>query len=280
MNRLAFAALLVAGVVCWTNVDAQDVPDCYAPKELTSHRPRPNLSVAVLLDDTTLLNSELQKAVSTEIKRFIRKGAELHIFRFSAFVDGRYTSRAFSASFASPLPEGALYDIRKPVAKSFERCMEIQVIRANQAITAILQRYFSDASSSISKSEIVAAVRDLGDNVALRMAAQKRVLLMVSDMLENSELTSFYLRGGVRKIDPAAELAKVGKASLFTNLVGMNVYVIGAGVLPVDQKGGSALYRDEATMAALRDFWKQYLERSSGTLREFGQPLLLAPIGP
>jgi hypothetical protein len=175
------------------------------------------------------------------------------------------------------LREKDIYDIKKPTAKNFERCLQIQEIRAVSAVTAILHSYFESASSDISKSEIISALKAIGDSVVPQLNGQK-VVLVISDMLENSHITSFYSKGDVRKIEPAAELGKVVSKQLTTDFGGADVYVIGAGVLPSDQKGTSGSYRDQATMGALREFWKSYLEKSNGVLKGFGQPLLLAPI--
>ena len=103
---------------------------------------------------------------------------------------------------------------------------------------------------------------------------------MVSDMLENSNITSFYAPDtGPRKIDAAVELAKTDKAKVVTDYRGAKVYVIGAGVVPKSNKPRSGNYRSQEIMAPLKSFWAQYFEKSNAKLVEFGQPLLLAPLG-
>jgi hypothetical protein len=261
-----------------TACSAQAIPDCYAPKELVSLRPKATVSAVVLLDETTVFAEDIKPVIQAHVKNFVSPGLELLIYKFSAYVNGKYTSPVLAATFARPFTEKESYDVRKSSAKGFERCIEIQKIRAEVAIEAALRSFFSQATSDIPRSEIVAAMKDIGDNVLPRLTGQRKVVLLVSDMLENSQLSSFYSKGGVRKIDAQAELSKVNAKTLTTDLRRADVYVFGAGLLPSDVKQGAPTYRDQATMGALREFWKGHIEMSHGTLKEFGQPLLLSAI--
>ena len=109
-------------------------------------------------------------------------------------------------------------------------------------------------------------------------AAGERIVLVVSDMLENSSISSFYQRQAVRLISPQAELAKVEKESLFGDFGGVRVHVFGAGLVSEGAGPKDGVYRDPRTMQALERFWAEYFARSGAVLEQFGKPELLGPL--
>jgi hypothetical protein len=112
-----------------------------------------------------------------------------------------------------------------------------------------------------------------------KSTARNKVVLIVSDMLENSSVSSFYANKGqsVNRIDPVKEMKTAEENRLFGDFNGAKVYVIGAGLLPEDSKKGKS-YRDPKTMQALSVFWKSYFDKSNAQLVELGQPALLNPV--
>jgi hypothetical protein len=138
-----------------------------------------------------------------------------------------------------------------------------------------LREGFQGSSGEIAKSDVMASLKDIAGKVRQSQAKEK-VVLLVSDMLENSSITSFYTSQVVRKIDPAKELGLAQDNQLMADFADARVYVIGAGLLN-DSKNKTA-YRDPKTMLALRSFWQSYFEKSHARLMEFGQPALLNPV--
>lgn len=135
----------------------------------------------------------------------------------------------------------------------------------------------SGASSDLAKSDIFSALRE-ASTIPRQSLAKDRLLILVSDMLENSAVTSFYANGAVRTINPEQELRKTEQVGLFADFGGARVYVIGAGLVAADTSGKKAVYRDPKTMRLLADFWTGYFGKSSASLAGFGQPELLTPI--
>lgn len=272
LHRL-FCVLLLASTTALADIE---IPECYKGPELGPVRKSADVSVVVLLDDTTMFDKVQQAAIQKHIAKFIRTGWELRILRFSANIQGRYTTPVLAAAFAFPLEEGQRNHIRKPTAQVFDQCREIQLIRGKKRLSEIFEDYFSTATNTIARSEILAAVRDVGASVLPSLKGKKHTIFLVSDMLENSSTTSFYQSNTIRMISPEAETTKAEKAGLMAKLGGASVYVFGAGVIP--QSNVSANYLDQERMGALRSFWKQFFDRSGGRLEEFGQPLLLKSV--
>ena len=118
----------------------------------------------------------------------------------------------------------------------------------------------------------------MGDTIMPRITARDKRIVLISDMLENSDLSSFYAKGLPREIKPADEFARMKAKGMTTDLRHAKIWVIGAGVVPVSDKKVLQSYRTSAVMAGLKTFWTQYFEESNAVMAGFGQPLLLAPI--
>jgi len=143
-----------------------------------------------------------------------------------------------------------------------------------------LQRAFAGASSTIARSDILATVQDFSVHAVAGSAAEDKVLLLASDMLENSSITSFYAAGRLRLIDPAQERARVQAQHLVPALRGVRIYVLGGGLIGPQPAGHDAAgsYRDPRSMAALEEFWGGYFSEGGGQLVEFGKPQLLRSV--
>ncbi|MEW7975704.1 MAG: hypothetical protein AB2821_19755 [Candidatus Thiodiazotropha endolucinida] len=55
---------------------------------------------------------------------------------------------------------------------------------------------------------------------------KNRILVVYSDVLEYSALTTFFKKGEIHKINPKTEITKVKKAKMIPDLSGTKVYVI------------------------------------------------------
>jgi hypothetical protein len=193
-------------------------------------------------------------------------------------MNGRYAAATYRMRIAAPLEESVRRVMRKDQLRNFDTCQDVVILKARGQLKAALEAYFAKSSSKIAKSAILATIKEVGDQVFPTLAGRSRRLVLVSDMLENSDVSSFYSSGSVRPVDPAPEMASVVRKQLLTDLRGASVFVIGAGLTPPDEKAGAA-YRSTAVMGPLKEFWRTYFERSNGRLSEFGQPLLLNNLG-
>jgi hypothetical protein len=155
--------------------------------------------------------------------------------------------------------------------------MAQQSAQAGQAVGGALRTSFEGTSGEIAKSDVLASLKDISGKVKQSQASEK-VVLLVSDMLENSSVSSFYASQSVRRIDPEKEIKLATDSQLVGDFGDARVYVIGAGLLSDEAKKNKAAYRDPKTMQALATFWKSYFEKSKAQLIEFGQPALLNQI--
>jgi hypothetical protein len=252
------------------------IPSCYDTKLPAPATPLA-VELFVVIDQTTLLDDTLKQAVANQIRPFLTSGNGFVVLVFSAYTQGKYTQVLTTGQLDHPLALALRNDTSKPLLAKFDQCMARQSALAAQAAGGGLHSAFEGTSGEIAKSDVLASLKDISAKVKLSQAREK-VVLLVSDMLENSSVSSFYANQSVRKIDPAHELQLAEKNQLIGDFGGARLYVLGAGLLNQADKKNTNQYRDPKTMQALSGFWRTYFEKSKAQLMEFGQPALLNPI--
>jgi hypothetical protein len=115
------------------------------------------------------------------------------------------------------------------------------------------------------------ALRKIGDDIKTAEKTHDHVVFLISDMLENSDYTSFYAKNQIKNLVVADELKNARTHNLFADLSGARIYVTGAGLITDDIKQG---YRSGKTMDALNAFWNGYFSQSNASLAGFGTPSL------
>ena len=134
------------------------------------------------------------------------------------------------------------------------------------------------STSSLDQSDILMAMKDISAPIK-QIDVPKKAMLVVTDGLENSSVTSFYGRGTARNIDPAAEMQKVNANGMTGDFGSADIYVIAGAEEPPakvgtqDQRDG---YRNPQMQTHLQQFWADYFKASNGNLIAFGEPALLS----
>ena len=276
-NSFLTTVLLTAISFCTPGLAASDViASCYDSK-LSAPTVPVAVEIFLIIDQTTLLDDQLKQSVANQLRPFLAAGNAFSVLVFSAFTQGRYTQLVTSGQLDHPLPAARRNDVSKPLLSRFDQCMSRQPALAAQAVGGALRTAFGESSGDIAKSDVLASLKDISGKVRQSQATAK-VVLLVSDMLENSSVSSFYASQSVRRIDPERELKTAIDSQLIGDFGGARIYVLGAGLLSDDAKKNKSAYRDPKTMQALASFWKSYFEQSKAQLVEFGQPALLSQI--
>ncbi|RZT04000.1 hypothetical protein SAMN05216319_4223 [Duganella sp. CF402] len=271
---LTLLQFCLAGAACAGNLDAvRSCQDKMLPPFPPSAR-----ELMVVIDQTTPLSPALQQSVANNLKPFLAAGNNFSVVVFSAYTQGHYTDMLTSGKLDAALPAEVRNEVAKPLLAKLDLCQQRQPQQAAQAVGQALRTAFQGASSNIAKSDIFASLKSVSTVIKQSTAADK-VVLIVSDMLENSSVANFYADQGhsVRNVVAAKELRAVEDNRLLADFGGARVYVIGAGLL-ADDAAHNKSYRDPKTMQALQAFWSEYFNKSNARLMEFGQPALLNPV--
>ena len=260
------ALLLTAG-----GADAETrIPSCYERVALDGVEAPPLTGeLYVLVDQTRPFQVDFQKHVNAKIQGFLTAGHRVTVISFSARAADRYSEIRVRARMDIPLSEEARYTIPKQDLRRLDACLERQSGTARRQTALALKRTFDGASGDLPKTELLANLGYLTKRVIPRNRTADRVaVLLVSDMMENSEAVTFYRGGTLGAIEPDEALKQVRDAGLSAQFDGLDVYVVGG------LYGMAGDYLPAKRVERLRRFWRSYVETSGGELVEFGAPYL------
>ena len=276
-------ALLCIATKAEAATNQNRVPSCYAANKIDVPQTPSDREIFILLDQTVELDDGLKQSLADSVRDVLKAGTSFTILRFSAFSQGRYLEIVTAGVLEKPVPENLRNSISVKALRSFDACLLGQRDFAVKMAFTGIGNTINQSSNDLAKSDVLGSLAETA-RLIKTSSAQRKVLLLVSDMLENSSISSFYLNNGVRKIDPVKELKLVESNHLFGDFDGAAVFVMGAGLIsePKNKSGGggkeSFKYRDPKTLIALKQFWTEYFSRSRATLEDFGTPSLLLPV--
>ena len=272
---VAAASLLVA--VTAHSAQRDDFPSCYgmlgtsAPQQAEAS----NRELFVVIDQTLNPTVAIKRSVHRQVHAFLQPGDRLTLVKFSAFLADNYTDVVLTGQLDRPLNDDSRHSISKKLLKRFDVCMNKQKVHAKKKVDQTLAETFGREDLNIPKTELIGNLSTLSESLVAGSTADRKVVLLFSDMLENSDISSFYQKGSLRKIDPQAELAKFKAETLMGDWAGAEIFVIGAGLLPAKYADA---YRSENRMRPIRKFWDEYFLSSNAQLKGWGQPALLKQI--
>ncbi len=274
---LLFAAALWMPVASARPPEPRDhaIPSCY--DQLPDYAPHTAVGdLTVIIDQTAYLDTRLRQIIRETVDRLIRPGTNVSIAVFSAYLQGRYLDVLVSGQVEAPIDAKQRDFVSKRELRLSDQCLSDQLVFARRLVAKTLDSAFLAIDPSIARSDILAALRDLSRRVG-ETPAEARMVIVVSDMLENSSISSFYQANRLRQIDPDAELRKVAATGIHADFLGARVFVIGAGGVS-DKSADGRSYRDPRAMLALEDFWRRWFSANHADLVEFGTPTPLVKI--
>lgn len=276
MRRLL--ALLLTGLLPLAALAADernDIPGCYPYAQLSQQQPAPSgRELVVIIDETVQMTQALQRSAWDHAMRYVRPGDSVRLYQFSAFLQNHYMKLQFAGVLDVPLQGKVRNSIGSKSLKQLDACLQQQAAFFQKTFGQQFVGSFGKPGEEIARSEIFGSLRKIAEDLAKR-PSQERVVLLVSDMLENSDFGSFYQSNRIRDIDPDAELKKVQQKNLLADFAGARIYVHGAGLVAGDSKGA---YRSGSTLQRLEQFWRAYVQQSNAELAAFGAPELTADL--
>lgn len=268
MKRLLLTLLTLSALLFARN----DVPSCYKALKMVNPDPVPAKELFILIDQTTPIDKNMMIFTYKNMMKYIKNGYAVTIASFSSNANGKYTDLAYAGKLEALLPDNAKFDIAKKSLRKYEGCMNGQYRFAKKKATKALVRTLKGANKKLPHSDIIKSLDDISDHIIKPSTAKEKVVLLVSDMIEHSSITSFYAKGSLKKVNTKTEMDKVKKSDYMADFDGAKVYVIGAGMV------GKNSYRDSNTLKALTDFWKSYFQATHAKLQAIGTPMLLEDV--
>lgn len=260
-------------------VDNQ-VPSCYSIPGLELTAPTIDRELFLLIDQTTPLDDELKRAVLSNVGNIAVPGTKFVVGSFSSFGQGRYLEIITAGTIEPPLTQDQRDASSKKPLAAFDACINKQLDYARKLVANAIRKAYEGISPSLSRSDILDSVKKLGERVKASPSKDK-IIFLVSDMIENSSITSFYAQNSVRQIDPAKEFQISQRSNMVPSTGPARVYVLGAGLIQAPNQSkiqNSDIYREPQKIQALKKFWELYFSAGGATLEEFGAPALVRPV--
>jgi hypothetical protein len=267
------AACLIAGAASAAHsASRDDFPTCYGMLGEEIQEQSAKRELFVVIDQTLEFSVDLKRHVHAKVHQYLQPGDRITVLTFSAYAKGRYAEMPLTGKLDYRLDEDTRFETGKTDLRKFDRCMERQQTFVKGKIDQTLVAAFEDASSDLPKTELMGSLVNFGQGVVSTSETPEKSVLLVSDMMENSEAVSFYRDGGIGNLDVEKTLSKTKEAGLFSNMGGAKINVIGAGI------SGNDGYLSQTAMRKMQTFWTGYFERSDAHLSGWGQPQLFGPI--
>ncbi len=250
--------LLFFGFLAFLNA----VPSCYEIYKITKQS-QIDTAVFVLIDETTPFNKTLKEQILSNVLAFTQSSNHIFIGKFSSLIGEKYNETLFETTLDAHLSEDERFEINKSLLLKIDKCLKDQIGFVRESVKNSINSAFS--KDNIAKSDIFFALQDFAKSSIEPLNAKRKIVILASDMLENSALTSFYAKNSPRQIEVKKELfADFGEAEIF---------VIGAGL-----NANSKSYVNTKILANLKAFWQEYFAKSNAVLKEFGTPALKTSI--
>lgn len=265
-------AFVLAGLTATASATATAAPDCYDLLDLQRFRPAVDRLLVLGIDETTVLTPPLIGELQHTVTAAVRPGDQISLILFSAYGRERHMREVASLTIDAMPPADVQRTVPMTRLRDLQDCTVRSRTAAIKSLRDLLGAAAAQASPDITRSEIIMAIRDIGAKLKASPTARKS-LVLVTDGMEHSALTSFYRQKNLREIDPTEELRKVQAKAPAADLSGADVYIFGGG-LAANPDG----MRDSPGVIALEAFWTSFISQSKGTLVAFGKPTLLLPI--
>jgi len=269
MRRLLLILLTLSALLAARN----DVPSCYKALHIALEDNTPAKELFIFVDQTTPLDKKMMIYTYKNMMHFIKNGYAVTIASFSANANGKYADVAYEGFVEPLLSKQSQYDIAKKKLRKYKACMNGQYRYAKKKATKALVRVLKGANKKLPHSDIFRSLHDLSKRVVKPSNASEKVVLIVSDGLEHSAITSFYHKGGIKKIDRKKELQKVAKSGFLADFDNARIYMMAVGAT-----SNKKAYRDAKSLEYLTAFWKDYFLNTHGNLKAIGTPMLLEDI--
>lgn len=222
--------------------------------------------VFIIIDQTTPFPQNIRKNAIINIFALVKPKTTVNVFTFSEYAKGKNISLIDRYYFSPNLTKDQRYDMGKKKLKQFDECLISQTDGMRRKLASDILDNFKEKGQSSSKSEILYTLRKISEKAVKQSNAKQKIVVILSDMLENSNYTSFYGKE-LKNLNTDYQMDKIEKNKLLGDFDSADIIVIGAGLVDKEQ------YRDGEDMDNLEALWKEYFSKSNGKLVTFEQEL-------
>jgi hypothetical protein len=194
----------------------------------------------------------------------VHAGDHVQLFSLSSLTASEFIKEHLDLWFDVPASQSDL-ETKIPASKISlaQRCFGNQLSLGKMKLTTQLQSLMDAPLADALQSEILNALSSISRESMAQSKRDKRILVL-SDMLENSDVINFYHPLLPGNVQTALDNAKANE--LLGRFEGAHIYVRGAAMVVEGHKPMSTKAR-----ALLRHFWEKWIQISGGELVSWGQ---------
>jgi len=234
----------------------------------------PEVSLYVLVDQSVGFDDNIKNRVIVQVNNWLKSNRYIEIAGFSSAVKGRYFEVVTSGRLDADADEHYLNNLKRSDLIKYQKYHRKQHVVARQQVNKAIRAVFDASESSIPHSDIILSIKNYSLHIK-KDNVKRKVLLILSDMFENSSLTSFYKNGAIKNIVPEDELKKMITRKMIPEFSqDVTVYVMGMGFYWGGEGAKSEEYLDPERSNNLKVFWENYFTASNAVIGEIGCPLM------
>ena len=267
MKKPTPLVILIALLVSTTGWASMESSSCYQQLELKMPENNINRALYIFIDQTMPLNARMQSTLNELLSEHPKRGEQVRIARFSPNIKGQYTELTYEGFLDSKPSEAYLYHLRDKDNRALQTCIEEQKIKVKQAMQSAIKHNLQLIDTQLPRTELLYALKRLSETVLVNDQIENKTVLIISDGLENSEVTSFYRRRNIAPINVEKEIAKVNKHNLIANWHGANLYMFGLGNIKDERR-----HIKPSQLEMLKKFWNSYFSAGGAVVKELGTP--------
>ncbi len=286
MKMLKFLPMRIASIlpmlvlVCSvaTAAEVQFPKTTYEALGYAKEMPVPNAALFVVADESVGFDKNMINRANKMLYHWLQSGRYVEVIRFSSGVRGRYTE-VVTAGRVDPEPQDDfINNLRRSELGRFQKLHRKQPILAKKQAQKALLSIIKTSNKSVPHSDIISNMKEVAVHIK-NVQAQRKVLFVLSDMLENSSVTTFYSKGHVKNIDPVKVLNTTKELGMMADFgENVTVYILGLGYFWTGEGSGQEKYLDPIRSDKIAQFWKMYFESSHAGIGEIGKPLMYQKI--
>jgi len=231
---------------------------------------RANRGLYILIDETVPLSKEMKAKVERLVGGWGRQGDMVKIARFSASYRGLYPELVFYQKIESPPDSAFLYNLHYRDKVFIKQCLKDQKEKFKKEFSMQFNAALKNLNPKIPKTELLGSLKQLSKKLVVPDEALEKTVLLISDGMENSTVTSFYKSKTLKNIKPKKTIAKLRRKGMMGFWKNAKVYMYGVGLMP-DKKR----YADPKLVQNLKHFWERYFVEGGAKTAEIGTPELL-----